>query len=608
MTEHLLLIALGPVQEFIAQARRTRDLWYGSHVLSELARTAARSLVEQGASLVFPPLGPDDPELKPCMKPLRPETNDPPLNVANKVLAVVPSGHDPRAVARTTRKTVKGFWRDEIAARVAHKCAGLIADGIDATWREQVDTLLEFVAAWAPLGDYAVARRNVERAVAARKNLRDFRPWMHQRGNVPKSSLDGARETVLRRPRLRDAKLARRYRIAEGEQLDAVGLIKRAGGEPEQFVPIVNVALAGWLALANREALAELEHVRQACKELGVGRVVRRDLRCGHVFGFDASVFLPSRWKALFDELGLPGDADQWGNRHVRPVLDRLVEPYPYVACLVADGDRMGHAIDRLTTAREHREFSRALAKFASRARNVVEQKHLGSLVYAGGDDVLAFLPLPEALECADALRHEFAAIMEQACASLSHAARPTLSVGLGIGHIMDGMGELLELGREAERLAKGGALAQPGRDRNALAVLVDKRSGGRRAWRARWDDWGGNPIGRIRQDIALLEGPLSSRKVYEVASLLRRLPSREQATGRRWARVLAQEVHRSLSRVQAGDEEPLDPAAVGLHLDEADYPMLYERVSTWVDRMLVARTLAFAVPRLRLQPEEGAS
>ena len=56
MTAHLLLVTLGPVQDFIAQARRTRDLWYGSHMLSELGRAAARALVGGDAQLIFPAL------------------------------------------------------------------------------------------------------------------------------------------------------------------------------------------------------------------------------------------------------------------------------------------------------------------------------------------------------------------------------------------------------------------------------------------------------------------------------------------------------------------------------------------------------------------------
>jgi len=34
--EHILLFSIGPIQDFIASARRSRDLWFGSWMLSEL--------------------------------------------------------------------------------------------------------------------------------------------------------------------------------------------------------------------------------------------------------------------------------------------------------------------------------------------------------------------------------------------------------------------------------------------------------------------------------------------------------------------------------------------------------------------------------------------
>jgi CRISPR-associated protein Cmr2 len=110
MTAHLLLVTLGPVQDFIAQARRTRDLWYGSHMLSELGRAAARALVGGDAQLIFPALAKNDPELAPCLAPLRPN-GQPPQNIPNKLLAEVPSGTDPEALARTVREAVMCFWR-----------------------------------------------------------------------------------------------------------------------------------------------------------------------------------------------------------------------------------------------------------------------------------------------------------------------------------------------------------------------------------------------------------------------------------------------------------------------------------------------------------------
>ena len=51
---HLMIIQIGPVQEFIASARRSRDLWYGSWMLSELSKAAAKAIVDSGGQLIFP--------------------------------------------------------------------------------------------------------------------------------------------------------------------------------------------------------------------------------------------------------------------------------------------------------------------------------------------------------------------------------------------------------------------------------------------------------------------------------------------------------------------------------------------------------------------------
>lgn len=593
MTTHLLLVTLGPVQDFIAQARRTRDLWYGSHLLSELGRAAARALVDGGAKLIFPALQAGDPQLVACLAPLRDDTT-PPQNIANKLLAEVPEGTAPQQLAKAARKAVSDYWRDEVAAPVRTKCAGLLAQNIDSVWNEQTDSFLEFSASWLPLGDYAATRRQLEQAIAGRKVLRDFDRWTQGRGNVPKSSLDGARESVLLPPRQRPSDKVRRYRIADGEQLDAVGLVKRAGGEPDQFVPVINVALSSWLSRAGDVGSPELDALKQACHDVGVSRVARTDLPCVSPFAFDGSVLLPSRWRSVFEEQGLQGDPEAWGRQHVRPLFRKLDEPYPYVACIVADGDRMGRAIDSIGSADAHRAFSKALAGFAEEARKIVERQHRGALVYAGGDDVLAFVSLPEALACADALRTAFESAMATACASLAADKRPTLSVGLGIGHVMESMGDLLTLGRQAEREAK--------RDRNALAVLVDKRSGGTRTWRTQWNT---DPVRALNEATTLLRDRIPSRKVYEIASILTRLPKPDDTSGNGWARVLALEVKRSLSRIEGAG---LRSEEVGLALDpNAGYATLHAHVEAWVARLLIARAFDRAAIRERRSQEAAA-
>src|SRR5436305_931136 len=56
MTEHIqnsymLMFTLGPVQSFILQARKTRDLWIGSFLLSKLMEAAMEGI---NGMFVFP--------------------------------------------------------------------------------------------------------------------------------------------------------------------------------------------------------------------------------------------------------------------------------------------------------------------------------------------------------------------------------------------------------------------------------------------------------------------------------------------------------------------------------------------------------------------------
>ena len=72
------------------------------------------------------------------------------------------------------------------------------------------------------------------------------------------------------------------------------------------------------------------------------------------------------------------------------------VHPNPYYAILRADGDRMGRVIDNQAEQgeKQHQALSKALNIFAGSVRGIVEEKYQGALVYAGGDDVLALMPL----------------------------------------------------------------------------------------------------------------------------------------------------------------------------------------------------------------------
>jgi len=94
MTSHLLALTVGPVQQFIAAARRTRDLWFGSYLLSEISKAAAKAVADEVGidALIFPaPASHVDLD------------RNTPLNVANIVLSEI-GDVDPSGVARKAKE------------------------------------------------------------------------------------------------------------------------------------------------------------------------------------------------------------------------------------------------------------------------------------------------------------------------------------------------------------------------------------------------------------------------------------------------------------------------------------------------------------------------
>ena len=52
--QHLFIFTIGPVQSFIAQARKSQDLYAGSHLLSDQISLCINETIRQGHEIVFP--------------------------------------------------------------------------------------------------------------------------------------------------------------------------------------------------------------------------------------------------------------------------------------------------------------------------------------------------------------------------------------------------------------------------------------------------------------------------------------------------------------------------------------------------------------------------
>ena len=239
--------------------------------------------------------------------------------------------------------------------------------------------------------------------------------------------------------------------------------------------------------------------------------------------------------------------------RQARDALLAAVRGRPsrYYAIVAVDGDEMGQWIsgrktpDRPLGPALHLAFTAALSGFALEdAGRVVEEEHAGKLVYAGGDDVLALVPVPDLLPVLDGLYRAFRGQEQrsQAGASLGFSGfveagagddarvelrlgAATLSAGAVIAHEAVPLTYALEQARAAECDAK----ERHGRD--AFAVRLLKRSGAPVEIGAKWRAGGVDVPAAVATAAELMRAErLSSKLVYAMEG------SRLEVTGGAWA------------------------------------------------------------------------
>ena len=601
MDRFLVTLSLGPVQSLIGAARRTRDLWCGSWLLSEAARAAARVLHKSHPGcLIFPcPENPDS-DLKPQNRP------GDAANVANILRAEVVLPNDAAARALCEEAKADAVSRLKALGNSAlNEMARLERPVREEVWRAQIDDILEGFAAWAPIpadGGYAQASQRLGEALAARKATRDFRACKPlEAGNLPKSSLDGALETVL--PDWpNDDRARRKLRLSDGEQLDALGVMKRLAGASDRFSAFARIAADSWIERLAPEQQQVLRTAYEPLVELDLATRTLGNDGIYEALPFDAMLLYRFRLDNALSQANDGGhESERCALEDLRQCIERISRekatdggrvgaPVPYAAILKADGDRMGALLSKADSAARAQAISRALHGFASNVRQIV-RKHRGHAIYAGGDDVLAFLPLSQARECSEELAHAFADSLDAVATEMGvpENERPTLSVGLGIGHVMEPMGDLRARAERAESAAKGDATDTP---RNALAVMLGVRSGAEVRWRAQWiDDPAFKALDRMIR--AFRDGLLPTRVAYDLRAIDLRLAwlrddDSERARGMRGA-----EVRRMLERARIrGGAERIPDDMRDLIVRRAQTQPLKELAETLIAaRWLSART-----------------
>lgn len=549
---HVLHFTISPVQSFIGQSRRTRDLWSSSFLLSWLSGVAMAEVIAGNGRILFPSVQEGGSIADDLLRAVLGNPDKAPFigSLPNRFKAEVAADFDPgRCAAAVDKKwselaavvrkrflplerlqeehltfvpkkkqrnpnsqsktLTETLWDQQVANfwDIQWVKGEAPADGSDSGWLDQRKNWRQHVQpdqqepgdactlmpGWVELSGHL-------RSHSAELRDKQDRFWATVREHAPNVHHgEGPNDPGVGYLNLRD-----------DERLCAIAFIKRLWPklprpDIEQvlgWVPDRIAKSAGnWPSTAYVAALPWIEKVYAAADDvqrarcdayvdaLKRARVTGTDARSNEgmfsetlnqIEGIDPRRHFCTLDGQLFYEDGLQAVAKEGllQPQHIRALQKQLAEidsessPSPFYAVLRMDGDSVGKLIRGKAGP-----VSKALADFSGRVRAVVDKTHHGATLYAGGDDVLALVPLDRAIRCAQELEHAYQAAMHaQELTGTISAAIVFAHYHLPLSFVMAESGRLLD------------DIAKARNGRNSIAVTVHKPGGQHLEWVACWD------------------------------------------------------------------------------------------------------------------------
>lgn len=526
MEKYIVIFQHGPVQEFISTARKTDDFKAGSWLLSYATSVLMEHLQkEMGGEIIFP-YSPNS------------ENGGRRDNVAgfpNRAAAIVEpySGHA-GSIEQLTGfilsflskfKWAKSFTRSRIETHLKKRLCSLqqlhisrlkemfgkveeALTGNRSSSDEQVPASFESYFVFVPYEDtrHKESFQDAERLMAARKNIRSFRPF-DQVGNARKCTQCGIRLSLV----IENNNY--KYVFKKNEHLCAIcagkRLYKKMGliGENTVGVPsTTTICISAWLD-ENRKKFAK-ETVDAFLKDVenlggmskgaavpknislpagnGLSRPAETYPKCpsdekeaSRIFRIEGDFWIADSYERL------KKDAEEAGNRfnikretaqrflgaarkHLLSMLTSDVPPPPkYYAIVTFDADDMGSHLEKVSSKKEHKDLSKAMYGFGKEIVRIAHEDCHGYLIYSGGDEGICLCPLTEVFDIMENIRGVFVVAMPE-----DEESPFTISMGVALLHHQSPLGQGLITARLALERAK--RLKR----KNGFGLTITKRSG----------------------------------------------------------------------------------------------------------------------------------
>lgn len=519
----LAIFTIGPVQTFISAAKKTKEYWAGSYLLSYLIWQAMKHIIEKSKEgvngIIYPYI-----KNQPLYKDIRNEDITLPT-LPNRFLVIL-ENTEAEQLLEECKKMVETKLLD-IAINLFNiskqdKIYKQLKELLEIYWvllplEKSKETEIEryrSLTGMEPANDnshYSLVTSIIEELMGARKNIREFN-YIEEEG--VKCYICGERTGFD--PGIMNIEDEKKICGVCGLKRKFSDYFEAEFGIEIHYPSVIDIATADY----KEELVSQLEKgelnqlLNDIDEEFGdydyqmpklVNGLVRDDKKRSQ----EEKKVLKIKG-TYFD---IEGDELKKSIK-VKNLLKKINKKYnlklnKYYALLYMDGDDMGKWVSgekikhKEMTPELHYLISKSLTDYSlSYVKKIVEgKKHRGKLVYSGGDDVVAFVNLEDLFDVMRELRAYFSGnvvdgkvdymandgiIRENGKTVLTLGSKASASMGICIAHYKEPLHFVIKKARAMEKKAKKHIISG-NRKKNAFAVGLIKHSGETREAVSKW-------------------------------------------------------------------------------------------------------------------------
>ncbi|MEW6006317.1 MAG: type III-B CRISPR-associated protein Cas10/Cmr2 [Stygiobacter sp.] len=465
MNQYLFLFTISPVQSFIAQARKTRDLYNGSRLLTDLVKFALKEI--EPAEPIFPSKGLD--------------------SYPNRFIAIIEKENDTELKNFGDELKQKVQAKFEELALFSAKDSGVNVDALPDNFYSQIRRHLsiQWVAIHFEEEKYKGQFKEIESLLGAVKNVREFEQ-LEETGR--KCSLCGERNVIFCQSNKKEKfQLKPNWTLLNENEKKTINSFNNSLiGVNQPFESSEGLCAVCFTKRFYQKA--EFPSTAEIAIKSTIQKLFNKELfenykkSLGEYFDYQL-LYEENLTKKYFERQNIPINLLNKAREFYFPLKKQFLKENlnisPYYAIIMFDGDSMGKWLSGANLQPDanlmqfHKVLTKSLGNFAEETNSIVTSEK-GKIVYAGGEDFLAFINLNHLFDVVKELRLKFDLLVKQGTASFKTEYKNlTFSAGIIIAHYKMPLSEVLNWARNLEKEAKN-----IDDDKNAFAIAVMKHSG----------------------------------------------------------------------------------------------------------------------------------